>query len=322
VTTRLGFIGFGIMGQRLLNAAHRHDKSVIEVSGVFDPSPLAVEALNDIDPALQVFDSAHEVIEASDCLHIASPPLSHIGYLAQCSAAGRSALCEKPLATDVAEAGAAVDELEGNEMRAAVNFPMASSPAVDYLKQWIADSFIGTAQRVDIELKFPGWPRAWQMDAIAWLDRRPEGGFTREVASHFLFLSQRLCGELELNSAICRYPDSERTEHSIHAELNAGKLPVTMTGEVGATEKSDHNIWMLTGDAGRIRLRDWSIAEQEIDGQWVAPPDALPNERTRPLILERQLDKVAAMTRGEQTTLASLREALYVQKVVEEILRS
>jgi len=322
MATRLGFIGFGIMGQRLLGAAHAHDDSVLRVSGIFDPSPAAADALRAIDPALSVFSSAQEVIEASDCLHIASPPLSHLDYLAQCEAAGRAALCEKPLATDVAQATAAVAALEGKRMRAAVNFPMASSFAVDYLNRWISEHFIGTPQRVDVELKFPSWPRAWQMDAIAWLDRRAEGGFTREVASHFLFLSQRLCGELKLHNASCSYPDAERTEHSIHTELNAGDLPVTMTGEVGATDKPDHNIWMLTGTTGRIRLRDWSIAEQEIDGQWVAPADALDNELARPKILQRQLNKVAAMTQGEETTLATLREALNVQRVVEEILQS
>lgn len=319
---RLGFIGFGIMGQRLLRAAHAHDSSVIQVSGIYDPNPNAALELGKVDSDYASFDSIEEVIQASDCLHIASPPLSHLDYLAQCSQAGRAALCEKPLATDIAAATSLVNELESNAMRAAVNFPMASSFAVDYLQSWIDEGFIGSAQKVDIELKFPSWPRAWQMDAIEWLDRRAEGGFTREVGSHFLFLSRRMCGPLQLRSATSTYPDQERTEHTIDVTFNAGQLPATMTGKVGATSKPDHNTWTLTGDSGRIRLRDWSVAEQEIDGQWVAPADALDNELARPLILERQLNKVAAMSRGEHTNLATLREALEVQQVVEEILQS
>jgi hypothetical protein len=40
----------------------------------------------------------------------------------------------------------------------------------------------------------------------------------------------------------------------------------------------------------------------------------------RPLVLKGQLDKLAALTRGEPTNLATLREALEVQEVVEEIV--
>jgi predicted dehydrogenase len=79
---------------------------------------------------------------------------------------------------------------------------------------------------------------------------------------------------------------------------------------------------MLVGSAGRIRLRDWSFAEREIDGAWLAPPDAIPNEKARPLVLALQLAKVAEMTSGGKTNLATLEEALDVQKIVEAILRS
>jgi predicted dehydrogenase len=320
MATKLGFIGFGIMGERLLRAALDHDKSTLVVTGVFDPSPSAAAKLASIEPQLTVYATAADVIAASDCLHIASPPASHIDYLRQCNAAGKAALCEKPLSTDGAAAKAAVNDLAG--MRAGVNFPFASSFAVDYIQQWMADGTVGTPQRIDIDLAFPTWPRAWQMDAISWLDRRAEGGFTREVGSHFLFLSRRLGGPLNLLNSTCNYPDAERTERAITADVQAGDLPVRMVGSVGTTEKPDHNTWTLTGSNGRVRLRDWSYGEREIDGEWHAPPDALPNEQARPLILKRQLDKVAAMTHGETTNIASLAEALEVQEIVERILKS
>ena len=53
-----------------------------------------------------------------------------------------------------------------------------------------------------------------------------------------------------------------------------------------------------------------------------APPDAVPNEQARPMILARQLDKVAAMTRGAPNNLANLDEALEVQTIVESILQA
>jgi hypothetical protein len=42
----------------------------------------------------------------------------------------------------------------------------------------------------------------------------------------------------------------------------------------------------------------------------------------RPLVLKRQLDKVAALTRGASQDLATLSEAAEVQRVVETILHS
>lgn len=318
----LGFIGFGIMGERLLRAALNHDKSRLRVSGAFDPSPGVAARLAEIDSSLILFESADAVIDGSDCLHIASPPASHLGYLRQCAASGKAALCEKPLSTDGAAAAELVGEMATSGMRAGVNFPFASSFAVDHIQGWMEDGTVGEPLRVDVELGFANWPRNWQMDAIGWLDGRAEGGFTREVASHFLFLSRRILGGLRLISSTCNYPTPERSEWAIRAELSAGTIPVALTGCVGSTEKDDHNTWTLTGSNGRVRLRDWSYGEREVDGEWHAPADALPNPQARPLILKRQLDKVVAMTLGETTSLASLQEALEVQLIVEEILHS
>jgi predicted dehydrogenase len=322
MAVKLGFIGFGIMGERLLRAALNHDSDTLRVSGAFDPSPGVAARLAGIDSNLTIFESADAVIDGSDCLHIASPPASHLGYLRQCAAYGKAAFCEKPLSTDGAAAAEVVDAMATSGMRTGVNFPFASSFAVDHIRGWMTNGTVGEPLRVDIELGFANWPRNWQMDAIGWLDGRAEGGFTREVGSHFLFLSRRIFGELRLSSATCSYSVPERSERAIRAELLAGTVPVALTGGVGTTEKDDHNTWTLTGSNGRVRLRDWSYGERELDGEWHAPADALPNPQARPLILKRQLDKVAAMTRGETTSLASLQEALEVQLIVEEILRS
>jgi hypothetical protein len=47
----------------------------------------------------------------------------------------------------------------------------------------------------------------------------------------------------------------------------------------------------------------------------------MPNERVRPLVLRRQLEAVAQMTRGEPHHLATVQEAFEVQTVVEAILK-
>lgn len=98
---------------------------------------------------------------------------------------------------------------------------------------------------------------------------------------------------------------------------------MTLVGTVGGTDLDDHNTWTLEGDAGAVRLRDWAIAERRRpDGTFEAAPDAVPNEKARPIALRRQLDGVARLARGEPHHLATLAEALDVQEIVEAILAS
>ncbi|MDE2580575.1 MAG: Gfo/Idh/MocA family oxidoreductase [Rhodospirillales bacterium] len=316
---RLGILGAGIMGERLLRAALDHAADTVQVSGIWDPSEAARARIAASFPGLTVAGSPAAVIAACDCLYIASPPATHLAHARAGLAAGRAVLCEKPLAVDIAEARAFAAEAEG--ARIAVNFPMASSFAVDQLRDWLAAGAVGTPRTLDIEAAFAAWPRGWQRDAASWLDRPEQGGFTREVLSHFLFLTGRLAGPFQLEEAFAAFPEPGRSERAVRARLRAGNLPVTVLGSVGTTGKDDHNTWTLQGPNGAIRLRDWAIAEQlGADGAWQPSPHAMPNERARPLVLRRQLAAVAAMTRGEAHGLATVAEALSVQDVVEGIL--
>ena len=311
----LGIIGLGIMGERLLRAALDHAAESVTPVAVWDPAPAAATRLAGITGAPRMLATPDAVIGACDCLYIAAPPAAHIPLADAAIAAGRSVFIEKPLATSLAEARAFVARAEAASARAAVNFPMASSPAVAQLSAWRAAI---TPESLAIEVAFPTWPRGWQQAAASWLAKRAEGGFTREVVSHFLFLTRRQLGPLKLLEAQVTYPPGDGAETAITARLMAGDVPVTLQGSVGTTTKEDHNTWTLNG---AIRLRDWSFAERlGADGHWAQAPDALPNEKMRPLVLKGQLAEVAAMTRGEAHRLATLREALEVQEIVEAIL--
>ena len=313
---RLGIIGAGIMGERLASAAIGHAADTVRVTGLWDPAAEAVARVRSGLPQIPAMPDAAAVIAASDCVYVASPPGSHLDHGETVLAAGRALFCEKPLATDTEAAARFV--ANHADARAAVNFPFASSTAVARLRSWLPE--IGTADHLAIAVAFATWPRAWQRDAAGWLDRPPQGGFTREVVSHFLFLTRRLLGPLTLISARASFPEPSASERDIEARLTAGGIPVSLTGTVGAITQDDHNLWTLTGAAGAIRLRDWSYAEQLRDGAWQPDPESQPNARMRPLVLRRQLEAVAAMTAGQAHPLASLAEAFEVQQIVEAIL--
>jgi predicted dehydrogenase len=318
---RLGVLAYGIMGERLVRALLAHDPERIALAGVYDPGAAAIERLRRDFPDAPVASSREALIEASDCVYVASPPASHLDHAGAVLAAGRALLCEKPLAVDVAAARAFVEAAEASGARAAVNFPVVSSPALDAIREWMEDGRVGEPRRVRIEAAFADWPRPWQMDAKAWLDGRAEGGFTREVVSHFLFLTRRLVGPMEMRRREAAFPEPGLSERSIAADLHAGTIPVRVVGRVGDTPAAESHSWILEGSEATVRLRDWSIAERlDSDGSWRPALDAKPIEETRPLVLRRQLDKVAALVEGRPQDLATLREALDVQAVVEAIL--
>ena len=306
MTVTLGLVGFGIMGERLLRAALAHDPAVIRPVAVWDPAPSAAGRLTAIAPAVPMLDSADAVIAACDVLYIASPPAAHIALAEAAFAAGRAAFLEKPLASDLPDARRFVAASAG--ARAAVNFPMASSPAVAQLSAWRSE--IGAPRALSVSADFANWPRGWQQGAASWLSKRAEGGFTREVLSHFLFLTRRQLGPLALLDRSATHPEGDGAE-----------LAVTLRGGVGTIAEDEANEWRLECATGAIRLRNWSLAEKRgADGGFHQSPDALPNARMRPMVLRDQLTKLAALTRGEAHDLATLREALEVQEVVEAIL--
>ena len=316
----IGIIGAGIMGERMLGAILDQPQSAVSVAGIWDPSAAALDRIAARFPSVLRHKDSDAVIAASDCVYVASPPASHLGYGRATLQAGKTFFGEKPLAVDVADARAFVREAGG---RGAVNFPFASSLGVAALAGWIDEGVVGAPTRIAIEVAFATWPRSWQADAASWLDRREEGGFTREVVSHFLFLSRRLGGPIAGLSGRAEFPEPGRSERRIGATFTAGGIPVTLTGSVGQTDKDDHNTWTIEGDRGAVRLRDWSVAERRgPDGTFEAGPDALPNEKARPIALRRQLEGVVRLARGEPHHLATLQEALDVQEVVEAILAS
>ena len=88
-----------------------------------------------------------------------------------------------------------VETIEGMGARNAVNFSFAASPSRAFLRSQLADGAFGTIDAIDIRLHFATWPRGWQ-EAAAWLGKRRQGGYVREVLSHFIYLTESVFGPL------------------------------------------------------------------------------------------------------------------------------
>jgi predicted dehydrogenase len=303
---RVAIVGTGIMGGRMLAAMARHPG--FEPAWAWDLSPNVREATAAEYPTLEFVEDIFA--QPADLFYIATPPATHIPLA---RSASRAVLCEKPLAVDVTEARRLVDEIQ---IPNAVNFPFATQPTISTLAQELAKERHGEALRLEIRLSFNDWPRKWQQGAASWLAQPEQGGFLREVFSHFAYLTDRLLGPVELIEAELKR-GSAGTESAVRAKLQAGGVPVLLIGDVGG-RAPDFNEWTLYGSRASYRIQDWNQLEVGDDDGWRDLQPEPPSGQG----LEEQLDAVAQMLRGLPHPLPTFADALRVQELVETILAS
>lgn len=246
----VGLLGLGVMGQRMLEGLRAH--AGFEVVAAFDP------AFGDAAAPAPMLPDAPSVIAhpAVDCIYIATPPDSHLPLLRQAVAARKAVFCEKPLAASVDEALACVEAVDAAGVPSAVNFPFARAEASLRLQELVRSGALGVVQEARLKLRFATWPRGWQAGASTWLAKPAQGGFTREVLSHFLFLSLRLFGPGVIREAqLQRGP--EGTETALQAVIDFGQVPLTIDAAV-AGRIDDHNRYEVLGSRDGAALFDWS----------------------------------------------------------------
>ncbi|MEU6782083.1 Gfo/Idh/MocA family oxidoreductase [Nonomuraea angiospora] len=300
-TIGLGVIGLGAMGSEMLGIAADHPE--FEVMLTADPARRAPGGAPHTPDARRVLD--HPDIDA---VYIASPPSTHAGYAVQAMKAGKAVFCEKPLAIDLDEGAEMVSVAAELGAVNALNFVLSDRAAALEVGRALSTEEAGTVLGVDIRLLFPEWPRAFQREAD-WVAGREQGGFLREVASHYLFLTDRLLGPLTRSHAQIAYGPT--TESAASALLTTGDgVPVRMSGQVAAGPESYE--WTLYGSGASYRITEWGrLLKGEGSGwQEVTLDGPRGDERTR-------LTEFARAVRGEPTTLADFAAGLRVQRVIE-----
>ncbi len=219
---------------------------------------------------------------------------------------------------DVGQTRELVAELERRGTPNIVNFIQAPSHAVEMTSKRIASGELGEITGADIIVHFSKWPRDWQADAD-WLRFREQGGYTREVFSHFLFLSERFLGKARIEWSNPRYQDDpELCESHIQARLDCSGVPVSVMGSSGGTgpDRVELTLW---GSKKSHRLHDWFwLQSADSNQEWTVELAEIPDLRVANF--KRVLDNVAAFLDGKAHAMPSVSEALSVQELVEALL--
>jgi predicted dehydrogenase len=200
---RVGIVGYGMMGR-----AHAYGYRVaplirpsattftpVVMSGRQSDAVGRVAADMGID---RVVSDWRQLVEDPDVdvVDICTPPGTHAEIAIAAAQAGKSVLCEKPLATTYAEARAALDAVTRAEVHHAVGFNYRRLPAVSLLAQWVAEGRLGTVTMwrgtwLSDEFVDPSIPFDWRFD-------RSMGGTTiADLGAHLIDMAQWMLGPVD-----------------------------------------------------------------------------------------------------------------------------
>ncbi|MDG1695822.1 MAG: Gfo/Idh/MocA family oxidoreductase [Ilumatobacter sp.] len=315
MTHRVGIIGLGTVGARFVEQFNHHTD--FDLVAAWDPDEAAC-AIHAAD--VKIVADAASVVSAADAVYIAVPPLFHGTYVEQCVNARVAIFCEKPLGINVQESRRLVDLVDSSGLPAGVNFVFSAAPSAVELQRRVASGEIGQIVRGDLRLHFAEWPRAWHAKA-QWLRLRDQGGWVREVASHFVFIAQRMLGPLSMDTSMITYldgPTGTLCETDALARMTGSKAPLVM---IGTSEGAgpDMNDLTIRGTAGSLRIWDWYRLQHATKGEW---NDVLGTDRAQlgADAYAAQLDELSKLLDGTPSNIATFAESLAVQVLVEAML--
>jgi predicted dehydrogenase len=296
-THGIGIIGLGVMGREMADNLAAHPR--FDVKAGFDPArpPVNFPLLSDAAAVV-----AAPQVEA---IYTATPPGFHEAVVRLAAAAKKPILCEKPLAATPESARICRDLIAAASIPAAVNFSFAARDVALRLGRVVKGGALGRIENAHLRVRFGQWPRVWQSAAGAWLAQPAEGGFTREVVSHFVFLANRLFGPGRLVATkIERGPAG--TETQLRATIQYSGTSFTIDAGIGGA-RDDDNRFTVRGSAGEIALVDWSKLDYAGDAGPALPASS-------------QLDALADLLDGKSNPLASFAEGVAVVELIEAML--
>jgi len=314
---KVAIIGLGIMGRRMIEHMQLH--SDYEPDYLWDPEENACKLALKENPQAHIMENPSDAIQAADLVYLACPPVVRKAYALEAARSGKALFLEKPFGVDVEDSVDLVAKLEGYAVPTAVNFSQASGIALTDLLEAKDRGDMGSILGVDMIITYPSWPRQWQKEAD-WLRFKAEGGMTREVISHFLFFSERVLGPLKVVSANTTYPDDPllcETEVLARLESRQG-CPVNILASVGGVQP-DRQEFTIKGSLKSRRISEFYKDAESGGGEFIMLRDDPSDPRA--VSLKGQLDDLSLNVKGLPNRLATIQEALRVQRLVERILK-
>lgn len=313
----IGVIGLGAIGRVTLSSMVAHD--AYRVIGAWDPDEAACAALREAHADVEIASDAQSLIadERISAVYIASPPATHAPYVRAVAEAGKCILCEKPLGVDIAESEQLVAFVADRGVPNVINFNHGNATASCHVESQLESGAMGEVTGVDIFIHLTEWPRAFQSHA-AWLAGREQGGFTREMISHWVYLTRRLLGEGRILNARVNWPDDTTlSETRLLAALEFGGVPAVINAAVGGAGPvgTEYTLW---GTKKSFKLHSGGRVSATSDGTW--KQEFTDIEDMSETDIQRNIGAAAKAFRREPVKVPALADGLAVQRIVESLL--
>ena len=275
----LGLVGCGAFGQFCLEAFREMpDVRVVAVADVAEDLARAVSrrfgvaGYTDIATLLSVRDVS--------VVHVATPPSTHHDIVMQAIEAGKNVLCEKPLATEIADAAGMVGAAAAAGVITPVNFVLRHNAVTDRVRAVLDSGALGDVLA------------AWLVNCAAdsnlpaghWFwDRKVSGGIFIEHGVHFFDLYRHWLGPGELVDARTHTRPGTDQQDRVECVVRHGEAVVHHYhgfDQVGPMDRTRHRILCELGD---IRVFGWipltvtidaALDDAGFDALRVACPDA------------------------------------------------
>jgi predicted dehydrogenase len=312
MTVRVGVIGLGAIGERVIHKFIQHPETeVVAVCDVNEDRLTSIKEKYNVGTYTNYQDMLQD--ESLSLVYLAVPPKYHHRIALDVIAAKKNLLCEKPLANSIVEAEEMVAAAEEAKIVNAINFPMVYSNVFQKFKELILSGKIGHVNRVEVHMHFTTWPRAWQQNE--WIASREQGGFIREVGPHYIQMLLEVFGGVENIQSFVDYPeDPTLCEKGFVSRMKLQNGTTVLFNGLSGIGQKEHISFKVFGDRGTIDLTNWSVLS-------ISEGDSTP--AVYPLQRVEEIDLVAELVKamgGENGQLVSFKEGYEVQLVLEKLL--
>jgi len=314
----VGIIGLGGIAERMLPKFLKHPKT--DIIGVFDLDAKRMSAIKKRFEINAVSNSDELINDKKiDSIYLAVPPKDHNEIAIRIMKSNKHILCEKPMASTVREA------MEMNEVALetgvvnALSFPLYYGFEYNRIKQLLKVKTLGTIKRVELSALYPSWPRPWQQNN--WIDSRKEGGFAREVFTHFVQLIQASFGPIKQIYSNVEYPENQnKSEIGLiaHGKLENG-AKVLFNGLTGVNQLGHINLTIF-GSKGSVEFRNWRKLTVNTGQQnYVTSGDFKDKDNSVDAYYEL-INSFYETIEGKKDKLVTFKEGVQITQVIEKLL--
>ena len=262
---RYALVGAGAFGTFCIDHYRRSD--LIRVVAVADERPELAEQVAQAVGGVEAVASVDALLARDDIdlVHLATPPFTHRDLAIRALRAGKHVLCEKPLATSLADAEQMLVAAREADRVLVVNLIMRYDPLNVSVREVIRRQLLGepiAASLTNLAGDFKLKPSHW------FWDPAKSGGIFVEHGVHFFDLFAMLLGDTGtvLSAADARRPGNEQIVEQVCCTIRhaGGQLAQHYHGfhQPGPLDRQELRIICERGD---IRLHDWLTTRVTID---------------------------------------------------------